>query len=195
VHKISVGGRNGPLVKCQSHKPREVQLQPGEVQLKPKASLQESWCFCSAPETIAVVNVPILPKTARPGLAKAKQVPVSASQMFERVRTFDAYWRLCFERADIVSEGSLRGRTWFGTSSILLPVDNSVKTTGELVALAQSCVHFRTRAVRLAQREAQNRAPVALAASRCELRIECYSKGLKIDVEVEADILKRSAML
>jgi hypothetical protein len=129
----------------------------------------------------------LLPKG--PGLRKTQGLPLVERRETLLVRTHDAAWRLVFEAADAVSEGQLRGDTWFGSTSLLLRAEDSVPAS--LPAIAARCIHIRLRAIRFARREAQARAPGSLAQSRCDVRFSAHPGGIRIDVDIEADLLAK----
>jgi hypothetical protein len=116
------------------------------------------------------------------------------------VRSHDARWRELFERADVISEGAPRdeaderhgtfGRTWFGSTSVILDLPSATREElRELAALAACDLHVRTRVVRLAQREAAVRAPQPLGRAVCELRFVPDPRGLRIDVDLQAPLI------
>jgi hypothetical protein len=121
------------------------------------------------------------------------------------VRAPDPRWRDLFEQADVVSEGSLReertGRVWYGSTSLILRVgphagDGAEKLPADpsfLAALVSRDVHARLRAVRVAHREACLRAPGRLGRFTCEMRISPDPEGVRIDVDVQAPLIERSA--
>ena len=102
----------------------------------------------------------------RPGLAKARQRGIVRIETVSRVRGDDAAWRALFERADVMSEGRL-GRgvqgedVWFGTTSLILPLarEQDPKLRPFVTSVASLDLHVRLRALRVATREAQSRAP------------------------------------
>ena len=131
----------------------------------------------------------------RPGLIKARELPLVLSRTMHLIRGPDPRWRALFERADTVSEGGVRhetqGRMWYGTTSLIL------RTTGEgdpvhLAALAEHDVHVRVRALRTARREACSRAPSPLGRLVCEMHFFPASEGVRIDVDVQAPLIERT---
>jgi len=132
----------------------------------------------------------------RPPLAKARRPPIIVARHGLRLHSSDAPWRELFERADVVSEGSvhaeLHGRVWYGSTSMILRVPD--EADGPLLArVADRNVHVRLRAVRTALREASLRAPGRLGRLMCELRISPDPAGVRIDVDVQAPLIERRA--
>ena len=111
------------------------------------------------------------------------------------VRASDAHWREMFERADTVSEGSVRveaqGRVWYGSTSLILPA--RAADASFFAAVADRDVHVRVRALRAALREASSRAPGRLGRFSCEVRIAADPGGVRIDVDVQAPLIERRA--
>jgi hypothetical protein len=108
------------------------------------------------------------------------------------VRTSTAGWGDLFERADIVSEGSVRdeagGRVWYGTTSLILLAGGPDAPL--LAAIATRDVHVRLRAVRVARREACLRAPARLGRLACEIEVKPDARGVRIDVDVQAPLIE-----
>jgi hypothetical protein len=136
---------------------------------------------------------------SRPGLAKARALPLVRTHRMLLVRTADAPWRDLFERADVVSEGGVRDeggtRTWYGSTSLLLANDGDASgpevDASLLAALAARNAHVRLRALRVAHREASLRAPGRLGRFVCEIHITSSPRGLRIDVDVQAPLIER----
>jgi hypothetical protein len=109
------------------------------------------------------------------------------------VRASDARWRQLFQRADVVSEGSVRvethGRTWYGSTSLILAAGGA--DASFLAALAERDVHVRVRAMRTAHREACLRAPARLGRFVCEIRVATDPRGVRIDVDVQAPLIEK----
>src|SRR5271154_3533689 len=97
-------------------------------------------------------HLPRSPIVTRPGLAKARLVPLVVARRILLLRTSDASWRDLLERADIVSEGRVReeaqGRVWYGSTSLILPSQNLDASL--VAAIADRDVHLRLRALRIA---------------------------------------------
>jgi hypothetical protein len=138
----------------------------------------------------------------RPGLAKARGLPLVCARPATLVRAPDPPWRELFDRADVVSEGCLReeasGRVWYGSTSLILPVDPSALDPAglglpSLAAVAARDVHVRLRAVRTAHREACLRAPGRLGRFACEMRVSPDRRGVRIDVDVQAPLIEGRA--
>lgn len=110
-------------------------------------------------------------------------------------RATDARWRELFESADTVSEGALRseaaGAVWYGSSSFVLSLraSDTDETRAFLAEVAGRDVHVRLRALRAACREASLRAPGPLGSATCEMRVVAESRGLRIDVDVQAPLI------
>jgi hypothetical protein len=113
------------------------------------------------------------------------------------VRDDDAAWRVLFEAADAVSEGGARvegsKRVWYGSTSLILALPEPVPASERafLVAVAERSLHVRVRAVRVARREAQSRAPAALGRATCEIHVSPDPRGLRIDVDVQAPLIEK----
>jgi hypothetical protein len=99
-----------------------------------------------------------------------------------------------FEKADIVSEGAPRGegteRAYFGSSDIVLRVrpERAGDTMEGLAAAIARDPHVRVRAVRMARREAQQRAEGPLDSLRAEITVAARAEGVTVHVEVEARV-------
>jgi hypothetical protein len=136
----------------------------------------------------------------RPGLAKARALPLVAARKMLLVRATDGRWRELFERADVISEGGPRdepqGRMWYGSTSLILPSDEGGHggDTAFLAAVAERDIHVRVRALRAAYREASSRAPGRLGRISCEVRITADPRGVRIDVDVQAPLIERRAV-
>jgi hypothetical protein len=135
----------------------------------------------------------------RPGLAKARGLPLVCARHGALVRAPDPRWRELFDRADVVSEGDVRaessGRVWYGSTSLILSIapSSAEPWTGSLVTLAGRDVHVRLRALRVAQREACLRAPGRLGRFACEMRVLPDPRGVRIDVDVQAPLIEGRA--
>lgn len=132
-----------------------------------------------------------------PGLAKAQGGPRPSRREFSLWRSSDTWWRLLFERADVMSEGAIQGhgnsRIYFGTTSILLHAAAGsdlldLTDLPELRSLATVDPHARVRAVRVACREAQVRAELPLERIQAHLRTVDDDRGLRLDIDVEAAV-------
>jgi hypothetical protein len=135
----------------------------------------------------------------RPGLVKTRNAALFARRKLELVKASDYRFRELFENADVMSEGKTRddtdGATYYGSTSILLPFTSKGggvpdDHADEFVALIRSDPHARIRAVRVACVEAQVRAHAVLGRVRAELFVRRDRKGVRVDVEVEARVLR-----
>ncbi len=113
-----------------------------------------------------------------------------------RLRVHEPVWRELFDRADAISEGSCReeaeGRVWYGTTSLILPLPLPVTHEERhfLAAVAARDLHVRLRAIRIAHREAQSRAPATLDIVTTELRVSTDPQGVRIDVDIQAPLIE-----
>jgi hypothetical protein len=132
-----------------------------------------------------------------PGLAKVRALPLMGARSGVFVTVTDARWRDLFDRSDVISEGSAReersGRIWYGSTSLILPATDD--DSALLATLAACDMHVRLRAVRAAHREAALRAPGRLGRVACEIRVTRAERGVRIDVDVQAPLIERRAML
>jgi hypothetical protein len=125
-------------------------------------------------------------------LRKAGRAPLFVERTKRELATSDARWREILRVADVVSEGQVKDSTWFGTSSIVLRAARiGLVTDAALLEVASSCLHLRARTLRVARREALFRAGRSLGPSQCEMRFSVDSDALRIDVDVQAAVLKR----
>jgi hypothetical protein len=131
----------------------------------------------------------------RPGLAKSRPRGPVSLRWTPLVRGSDAAWRALFESADAVSEGSVvdevGGPFWYGSTSLILRFSEETTTAqvAFLAGVATCDLHVRLRAVRIAQREAQLRAPSSLGRCSCEIRVRSEERGVRIDVDVQAPLI------
>ncbi len=132
----------------------------------------------------------------RPGLAKARELPLVLARTATLFRAPDPRWRELFDHADIVSEGSVRaetnGRVWYGSTSLILRAPDGADPV-LLAGLAERDVHARLRALRTAHREACLRAPARLGRFSCEIRVAPDRGGVRIDVDVQAPLIEGRA--
>jgi hypothetical protein len=131
-----------------------------------------------------------------PGLAKTRALPLVAQRLLACARGSDARWRELFDRADVISEGSVKheptGAVWYGTTSVVLvlPLASCApEARAYLAAVAERDLHVRLRALRAARREATLRAPQPLGPSSCEIRVAEDARGVRIDVDVQAPLI------
>ena len=129
-----------------------------------------------------------------PGLRKARLLPLVEMRPVVQVRGNDHPLRELLARADSVSEGSARKEgsdtVWYGTTSLVLALPHLSPAELEGVrAVASRDVHLRTRALRMAHREASLRAPGNLGRLSCEIRFADAPGALRIDVDVQAPLI------
>ncbi len=131
-----------------------------------------------------------------PSIVKARKPALVSQDRRARLRVHEPAWRELFERADAVSEGSCReeagGRVWYGTTSLILPLPLPVTHEERhfIAAVAARDLHVRLRAIRIAHREAQSRAPGALDIVMTELRVSHDPQGVRIDVDIQAPLIE-----
>jgi len=138
-----------------------------------------------------------------PGLSKTRALGLLERRTLTLLRSSDYRWRELFERADVMSEGACRdepdGTTaYYGSTSVLLPFASKGGAVpdelgAEVAALIASDPHARVRAVRMACLEAQVRSRGPLGRVRAELFVRSTTRGIKVDVEVEAAVLPEAA--
>jgi hypothetical protein len=138
-----------------------------------------------------------IPFVTGPGLAKVRALPLMGARSGVFVSVTEAQWRDLFDRSDVVSEGSAReergGRIWYGSTSLILP---STDDDSALLATLAACdMHVRLRAVRAAHREAALRAPGRLGRVACEIRVTRDAQGVRVDVDVQAPLIERRAVM
>jgi hypothetical protein len=130
-----------------------------------------------------------------PGLAKTRAVPLYRTRTVQLVSGCDARWQALFDSADIVSEGAPRGedphREYYGSTDILLliqpePPANELEKIADLVAHDP---HVRVRALRMARREAAQRAMGPLDRMWSEISVKPFGRGVSVHVEVQAPVL------
>lgn len=136
---------------------------------------------------------------AGPGLRKTALPPLALRRTTELYQSSDYRIRDLFAHADVVSEGALArdGSAYFGTTSIILTLSASEmrNRTGlaELVAVLAMDPHARTRAVRIAHREASVRAQSLLKRVKTETCFRRCPAGVEATIEVEANLVARVA--
>ena len=129
-----------------------------------------------------------------PGLAKTKNPPLFHSRTLLLLASSDGRWEKLFEKADVVSEGAPRGegmdRSYFGSSDIVLMVgpERSGETLDGLASAIAKDPHVRLRALRMARREAQQRADGPLDSVRAEITVRPCARGVAVHVDVEAHV-------
>jgi hypothetical protein len=138
------------------------------------------------------------PKRSGPGIAKARAYPLVDARDRLAFRSVDYRWRELFETADVMSEGAVRhdrdGASYYGTTSVLLTLESRGgripdASLLDVVHLVERDVHARTRAVRIACREARVRSVHPISRIRAELVVHRDPRGIRIDVDVEAKVV------
>jgi hypothetical protein len=140
-----------------------------------------------------------MPRT--PDLKKARLPPLVQAKTLSLLGVFDGRARELLASADAISEGQARdeardgtgelGRVWYGSTSILLHLDNlSTDQRQTTRAALEHDLHFRARVLRFVAREASLRAPCTLGVLTCEVRFANDPGGLRIDVDVQAPLIE-----
>jgi hypothetical protein len=94
-----------------------------------------------------------------------------------------------------MSEGAPRGepsaRSYFGSSNIILLIapENPNQTLESLAGAVARDPHVRLRAMRVARREAAQRANAPLDRVRAEITVSPCATGVAVHVDVEAQVL------
>jgi hypothetical protein len=138
-----------------------------------------------------------LPPLRGPGIAKTRGLPLVSNRIAHLTRANDAIWRILFDAADTISEGSVRNEppgesTWFGSTSLILRMPElASRERSEALRVGEHDVHVRLRAMRLAHREAVQRAPGSLGTATCEIRFALAPEGVRIDVDLQAPLSER----
>lgn len=136
------------------------------------------------------------PPAGRPGIAKTKRARLFQPRTIRLVASSDARWGEIFDAADVVSEGAHRGegsdRSYFGSSNIILLISPEVhgQTPENLAGAVANDPHVRLRAMRVARREAAQRANGPLDKVRTEITVTACATGVAVHVEVEAVVLR-----
>lgn len=138
------------------------------------------------------------PRSACPGLAKIRAVPLVQRRSVELCTAHEGRWREILEAADVVSEGAARREgslsVYYGSTSVLLPRRSEGGLLPDLDIVSLAAVlrldpHVRLRALRIARREALTRAGAPLGSLDAEIRIDEAARGVVIAVEVTAKLL------
>jgi hypothetical protein len=131
----------------------------------------------------------------RPGLAKTKGARLFHSRTLHLIAASDARWGELFDTADVVSEGAPRGegseRSYFGSSNIILLIapESPEQSVQSLAGAVARDPHVRLRAMRVARREAAQRANAPLDRVRAEITVSPCATGVAVHVDVEAQVL------
>ncbi len=140
-------------------------------------------------------------KPQGPGPAKTGTLALGTSRKLELWQSADYRLRELFEAADVMSEGRTRsepdGATYYGSTSVLLPFVSHggfvpSERAEDIARLVASDPHARLRAIRIACLEAQVRSGAPIGRVRAELFVRRDTRGIRVDVEVEARVFKNS---
>ncbi|HEY2409279.1 MAG TPA: hypothetical protein VGI10_24910 [Polyangiaceae bacterium] len=132
-----------------------------------------------------------------PGVVKASAFEIGATRRVELWQSADYRLRELFEGADVMSEGATRveseGAVYYGSTSVLLPSTQHggqipKERAYQIARLVASDPHARVRAIRIACLEAQIRCKAPLGRVRAELFVRIESRGIRVDVDVEARV-------
>ncbi len=134
-------------------------------------------------------------RPGRPGIAKARELPLIQRRVVELWQSNDYRWRELFAAADVMSEGATRkdvdGAVYYGSTSIVLTLGSRDAAAGDadkLVRALSRDPHVRLRAIRIACLEAQLRARGAIGRVHSEFRVKSHAAGACIDVDVHANV-------
>lgn len=132
----------------------------------------------------------------RPGLHKARLAQPVEQRQVAYLRAFAPDVRRRIDEASVLSEGAVRdeaeGPVWFGSTSLLVALAGvPAELRPSFITLLSRDLHARARVVRLAHREASLRAPSVLGRLQCEIRFEATSDAVRIDVDVQAPLIRR----
>jgi hypothetical protein len=135
------------------------------------------------------------PSGKGPGLARTKRAQLFHSRTLRLVAASDARWGELFDTADVMSEGAPRGegseRAYFGSSNIILLIapEGPYQSAHNLAGAVARDPHVRLRAMRVARREAGQRANAPLDRVRTEISVSLCATGVAVHVDVEALVL------
>jgi hypothetical protein len=138
----------------------------------------------------------------RPGLTKTTRIRWLRRRDTELWEASDYRWRELFEAADVMSEGATRdepdGPVYYGSTSVILPLQSrgGLVPDDEHARIARALgadPHARLRAVRVAYLEAQVRAGGPIGQLSAEVVPRADPRGVRLDIEVEARVLERTA--
>jgi hypothetical protein len=133
----------------------------------------------------------------RPGLRKTQAAPLLAERTARLWQCNDHTAVRLLSGGDVMSEGAPRrergGSVYYGTTSILLPTQSRGgaipdERLDDALRWSRADPHLRLRVLRLARREAALRAGASLLRLDAELAFTKTPAGLRIDVEVEAQL-------
>lgn len=119
-----------------------------------------------------------------PGLAKTRSPRLVSRVVRSYFRVNLHALESLLARADIVSEGAVVDGHWCGSTSVDLPLEETLDA--DQSRALRACPHLRVRLLRLAQREAAARAPGAIESVRAELSLCFEHRLLRMVVDVEA---------
>lgn len=130
-----------------------------------------------------------------PGVVKVRHPRPVACRAVALLRADDALWAQLFEGADVVSEGAAEREgevlIYRGTTSIILSGRVLSMSDQQLALLARAATvdpHVKLRAVRIARREAQVRAPGSLHPTVMDVVVRLCASGVRLDIEVDAQV-------
>jgi hypothetical protein len=108
-----------------------------------------------------------------------------------------------FRNVEVLSEGAVRDRTWFGSTMITVDLEHLESDLRDpldeegrerLLRLVSGSVRVRIRAMRLARAEVTRRFPDRkLGTAQMETRIRLHGGKLHVDVDVEVPLGVTSA--
>ncbi len=133
--------------------------------------------------------------TGRKPMATARRVSLFEREI--RFKLSSAALELLFDVADILSEGQLEGRGYFGSTMITIDLGRAAHAVREscdaasakrVAALLAEDARLKTRAKALATAEAAERAGQKLSRLDVDLRVRSVGSKVHIDLDVEGDV-------
>jgi hypothetical protein len=135
-----------------------------------------------------------------PGLVKIRSVPLTQRRSVELCTAHEGRFRDLLAAADVMSEGQVSiesgALVYHGTTSVILLRRSHGghlpdRDVDALAVVLLRSPHLRLRALRVAHREATQRAGSTLGSAHAELRVEPGARGVVISIDVSAPVLRR----
>ncbi|HNS96109.1 MAG TPA: hypothetical protein PLJ27_03415 [Polyangiaceae bacterium] len=135
-----------------------------------------------------------------PGIRKVRHPHPETVRVLSFVQVGDAFWSSLLEDADVISEGATSPEgsslVYRGSTSIMVRSDTMALVTHGSKGRAMIIdPHLRLRAMRIARREAQARAPGMLGPLQMDLFVHAEARALRIDIDVDAVVEHRASRM